>query len=325
MCGSFRRKRFARKDGGCYVRCRTCATVYADPRPADDVLVARLDEFAPDTGADTPTSLAAAVAAEAWKLELVEALPLVGRRLLDVGCGGGAFVAAAAEAGYEAQGHDLAPAVAEAAAKRFGYPVHTGPLSELGETYDVVTLWDTLEHTVSPPRVLAEVARLLDPGGWVLVLSPHVAGLSARLLRGRWWVFGPTDHLVMFSPPALQQAFSGAGLKPVVLRTRQLAPPYRPEEADPARLLMRLHAAADRNTRVQRLLTRAGLGDWILAAAGKPAPREGATQGSRVPVPKVISARRPGAVPWRGPDRATVRPKGTKGTQTPATTFGEAP
>jgi 2-polyprenyl-3-methyl-5-hydroxy-6-metoxy-1,4-benzoquinol methylase len=272
MCGSYRRKPYAQKDGGRYVRCRSCATVYADARLTDEALMGRLCEFAPDPDI-SPEARRAEVAAEAWKVELVEALPLPGRRLLDVGCGTGGFVAAAAEAGFEAEGHDLAPAVAEAAAKRHGFPVHTGPLADLPGPYDVVTLWDTLEHCVSPPAVLADVAGLLAPGGWVVILSPNAAGISARLLRGRWWVFGPTDHLVMFSIPALTQALARAGLRPVALRTRQLAPPYRPEEADPARPLMRLHAVLNRHDGFQALLTRTGLGDWIFAAAGRPAPR----------------------------------------------------
>jgi SAM-dependent methyltransferase len=283
MCGSYRRKAFAEKDGGRYVRCRTCATVYADPRPADDVLMSRLCEFAPE-GELSPEARRAEAAAEAWKVELVESLPLPGRRLLDVGCGAGGFVAAAAEAGFLAEGHDLAPAVAEAAAKRHGYPVHTGPLAEVPGPYDVVTLWDTLEHCVSPPSVLADVAGLLTPGGWVVILSPHVDGLSARLWGGRWWVFGPTDHLVMFSMPALVQALARAGLRPVVLRTRQLAPPYRPEEADPARLLMRLHAFWNRHQGFQGWLTRTGLGDWIFAAAGRPAA-PGGRSGAPAPGP----------------------------------------
>lgn len=283
MCGSYRRKHFAAKDGGRYVRCRTCATVYADPRPSDEALMRRLCEFAPGTDL-SPEARRAEAAAEAWKVELVESLPVPGRRLLDVGCGAGGFLAAAAEAGFEPEGHDLAPAVAEAAAKRHGYPVHTGPLAEVPGPYDVVTLWDTLEHCVSPPSVLADVAGLLAPGGWVVILSPHVAGLSARLLRGRWWVFGPTDHLVMFSMSALTQAIARAGLRPVVVRTRQLAPPYRPEEADPARALMRVHAVCNRHNGFQAWLTRSGLGDWIFAAAGRSAA-PGGRSGPLVPEP----------------------------------------
>lgn len=283
MCGSYRRKPFARKDGGTYVRCRSCATVYADPRPADEVLMSRLCEFTPESSI-TPEARRAEAVAEAWKVELVESLPIPGRRLLDVGCGAGGFLAAAAEAGFEPEGHDLAPPVAEAAAKRHGYPVHTGPLADVPGPYDVVTLWDTLEHCVSPPDVLADVAGALRPGGWVVILSPYMAGVSARVLRGRWWAFGPTDHLVMFSIPALTQALARAGLRPMIVRTRQLAPPYPPEAAHPDRLLMRLHAACNRHQGVQSWLSRSGLGDWIFAAAGKPA-RAHSEPGSLAPRP----------------------------------------
>ena len=271
MCGSFRRLPYARVDDGAYARCRACGTVYADPRPADAILVRRLDEFAPDTSGDSPESLRAAVEAEQWKLDIVRPIQPTGR-LLDVGCGSGALVAAAAEAGYDAEGHDLGPAVAAAASARWGRPVHTGELGDLDReaSYDVVTLWDTLEHAVRPGALLADVARLLSPGGAVVVLSPNSAGLSARLLRGRWWAYGPNDHLVMFSGAALVDALRDVGLEPDVITTRQLAPPYPPEEADPDRPAMRVWRRLDRNVPLQHWLSRRGLGDWMLAVARRP-------------------------------------------------------
>jgi SAM-dependent methyltransferase len=271
MCGSYRRYRFARLAAGDYARCRACGTVFADPRPADPVLVRRLDEFAPDPSTDTPAGLAALVDAERWKLDIVTPVVRPGRgvRLLDVGCGNGAFVAAAAAAGYAAEGHDLAPKVAAAAAARWSLPVHTGPLADLAAAgaYHVVTLWDTLEHAVSPPALVADVARLLAPGGAVVVLSPHSAGVSAHVRRGRWWAFGPHDHLVLFSGDALAAALRDAGLVVDVNTTRQLSPPYPPEDADPTRPLMRLHDLVARRDAVQRWLVARGLGDWILAIA----------------------------------------------------------
>lgn len=268
MCGSFRRYRFARLPVADYARCRACGTVFADPRPADTVLVHRLDEFAPDPSSDTPAALEAMVAAERWKLDVVRPVVAPPARLLDVGCGSGAFVAAAARAGYDAEGHDLAPKVAAAAAARWSLPVHTGALAALDATaFDVVTLWDTLEHAVSPRLLLGDAARLLAPGGALVVLSPHAAGVSARVRRGRWWAFGPRDHLVLFSGDALADALGDAGFVVDVNTTRQLSPPYPPEDADPTRPLMRLHGAVARRDALQRWLAARGLGDWILAIA----------------------------------------------------------
>lgn len=266
MCGSFRRYRFSRSAEGTYVRCRRCGTVFADPRPHDEILVSRLDLFAPDVSQDTPASLAAMVEGERWKVDIVRSVVAAGR-LLDVGCGGGAFVAAAARAGYDAEGQDLAPKVAAAAAARFGLPVHAGPLAELDGAYDLVTMWDVLEHAVSPPAMLRDVARLVVPGGHLVLLSPHAAGITAHLRRGRWWAFGPNDHLVLFSGGALDAALRDAGFEPVVITTRQLSPPYPPEEADRSRPAMRVYGVFERWEAFQSWLTRRGLGDWILAIA----------------------------------------------------------
>jgi len=270
MCGSFRRLRFVEKDGGRYMRCRSCATIYSDPRPNDDVLLSRLNDFAPPPL--DGDGRAGAVAAEQWKLDLLAGLPLPGPRLLDVGAGTGAFVAAAAAAGYEAEGQDLAPAVAAAARRDFDVHVHGVPVRELEGVYDLVTVWDTLEHVTDPPGLLRDVARLLVPGGHLVALSPHADGLSGRILKGRWWVFGPADHLVMFSVAALTQAIELAGLKAGRVFTRQLAPPYPPHAADPDRAAMRLFHWLDRRPRAQAFLVDHDLGDWILATAGKRTP-----------------------------------------------------
>jgi 2-polyprenyl-3-methyl-5-hydroxy-6-metoxy-1,4-benzoquinol methylase len=272
MCGSFRRAPYARKHGGSYARCRTCGTVYSDPRPSDETLLSRLNDFAPTVDSPDPGIVdPAEVESQLWKVELVEALPLPGRRLLDVGCGSGSFVAAAAKAGFQAEGHDLAPKVAEAASRHYGLPVHTGPVHELTGQWDVITMWDTLEHVVSPPAVLRHVARLLGPGGYVVILSPNSGGLSARLLRGKWWVYGPADHIVMFSLSALGTALAQAGLRTVTLTTRQLSPPFPPEQMDESRMAMRLFTRANESIQLHTSLRRLGLGDWIFAAAGKPA------------------------------------------------------
>ena len=268
MCGSPRRARFCSREGGTYVACRACRTRYVDPRPRDDWLQVRLEEFAPPPGGESAT-WPDTVSAERWKVDLLEAYHPPGKRVLDVGSGTGAFVEAVIEAGYEGEGYDLSPGVAAAAQRDHGVTVHSGPLAALDRDYDVVTLWDTLEHAPSPPQLLADCVRLLVPGGHLIVQSPHGHGLSARLLRGRWWVLGPADHLVMFSPGALGAALAGAGLEVLALYTRQLSPPYAPHEADPARPGMRLFHQLTGRELVERVLTRLDLGDWVFAVARK--------------------------------------------------------
>jgi SAM-dependent methyltransferase len=159
---------------------------------------------------------------------LAERLPVTRRRLLDVGAHAGRFVSLARDAGWAAEGLELNPQTAAYAAERTGASirqinVHDVDASTAG--YDAITVTDVLEHIPDPIRVLARVAALLSPGGWVAVKVPCGPGQlrkerwRGRLVRG----YRPTlaDNLVHvshFSPKALRLALGSAGFTDVTVR-----------------------------------------------------------------------------------------------------------
>lgn len=103
-------------------------------------------------------------------------------RVLDVGCGKGGFLAAAKEAGAEVHGLELDPSVAEVARQR-GIPVTQGSLFDVGVPagpWDVITLWDVLDHLDDPAGALQLLMRELAPGG-VLVVRGRNAQIHAPL------------------------------------------------------------------------------------------------------------------------------------------------
>lgn len=136
-------------------------------------------------------------------------------RLLDVGCALGDFVIAASSAGWAAEGVEVSE-FAAAAARRRGAPVHLGDVRRLDLPrggYEVVTLYDTVEHLDDPVGTLTAVRDLLRPGGIVHIVTPNVAGLQARLL-GRWWFHYKRDeHLAYFAPATLRRAVAASGLR----------------------------------------------------------------------------------------------------------------
>jgi hypothetical protein len=69
-----------------------------------------------------------------------------------------------------------------------------------------------IEHVHDPDTVLADAKRLVRPGGALYLTTPHGRSLSARMLRTRWSVITPPDHLQLFSVAGLRTALARAGL-----------------------------------------------------------------------------------------------------------------
>ena len=110
-------------------------------------------------------------------------------RLLDVGCSVGVFLGLCRDGGWQVEGVEASEWSSEQA-RSAGLEVHNDLFEqvELPESaYDVITFWDVLEHVPSPQAALVKAHRLLKPGGMLVVSTPNIRSISARLLRRRWW------------------------------------------------------------------------------------------------------------------------------------------
>jgi 2-polyprenyl-3-methyl-5-hydroxy-6-metoxy-1,4-benzoquinol methylase len=126
--------------------------------------------------------------------------PANGRSLLDVGAYCGYFLDVARERGFRAEGIELSRWAVEQA-RRLGVTVHRETLGEraaTGARYDVVTLWDVIEHVADPRTELEAAFRLLNPGGALYVATIDAGSPVARLLGRRWpWLMDM--HLYYFN------------------------------------------------------------------------------------------------------------------------------
>jgi SAM-dependent methyltransferase len=135
-------------------------------------------------------------------------------RVLDVGCGRGFLLDAFRRRGWSAEGTELSEASSRHAREVLGLRVHLGTVQELGlpaGSFDAVTIWHVLEHVTDPGAVLAEVHRLLRPGGALLVAVPNFGSLEARATRAGWFHLDVPRHLLQFTPATLRGALSEAG------------------------------------------------------------------------------------------------------------------
>lgn len=131
-------------------------------------------------------------------------------RLLDVGCGTGRFLRAAAGAGYAATGLEPVEGTATAACAT-GLDVRTGVLEQAPEpgTWDVVTAFHVLEHVPDVPAALAALHGLLAPGGRLVLEVPNWRSLCRRAAGEQWSLLSPGEHITFFSPATLAGALSG--------------------------------------------------------------------------------------------------------------------
>ncbi len=145
-----------------------------------------------------------------------------GGRLLDVGCGSGAFLDVMKQLGWETHGVEISPEAAATARRKGHHIVGTTIDDELGEpqSYDLVYMWHTLEHTYSPRRALAHVHRVLRPGGRFLVSVPNVGGIQAALFGRFWSALDAPRHLYHFDRRTLRRYLEEAGFEVLRIETR---------------------------------------------------------------------------------------------------------
>lgn len=171
--------------------CPDCRSGILEPRPTQESLAALHggDEYFDHPYFESRRHLTAEAerAAEA-RLRSIERVmgPLVGKRIVDVGCDVGLFVEHAAKSrAMDASGVDIFPRVVELG-RREGRDLHAGTLDEVAfpdASVDVVTGFDLIEHVDSPRSFLAEVHRILKPGGVVMLETPNYSGLTYLLGR----------------------------------------------------------------------------------------------------------------------------------------------
>ncbi|MCB9849906.1 MAG: class I SAM-dependent methyltransferase [Phycisphaerales bacterium] len=146
--------------------------------------------------------------------------------LLDVGCGPGFFLEQAKQGGLRTQGLEVSPFAAHYGREQLGLAIDCGAvdpqqLARFTEPFDLVTMWDVIEHLPEPQTAIAQLAGKLSPGGVLALSTGDVASLAARLCGRRWHLYNLPEHLWFFNERSLRLLLERAGL--VVERVRREA------------------------------------------------------------------------------------------------------
>ncbi|HKB17743.1 MAG TPA: class I SAM-dependent methyltransferase [Candidatus Dormibacteraeota bacterium] len=138
-------------------------------------------------------------------------------RLLDVGCGGGDFIAGMQGLGWNVSGIETDPIAVKRAQSR-GLDVHLGEVwtAELAEeSFDAITMAHVIEHVHDPARVLARCRRLLKANGTLVVTTPNSESWGHRRFGRDWLSLDPPRHLHLFNRDNIATLLHAAGLHPV--------------------------------------------------------------------------------------------------------------
>lgn len=187
------------------VQCRYCGYVYANPRWVGQDLLEAYEAVEDETYVREREGRILTFRRHLRSLEQF-AGPAAGRRLLDVGAYTGVFVEVACEAGWDACGVEPSQWAVDVARSR-GLPVVQGTQAALSVqrgSFDVITMWDVIEHVEDPPSELARARELLKSGGLLAVHTMDIESPFARLMGRRWpWLM--EMHIHYFSRRTLAQ------------------------------------------------------------------------------------------------------------------------
>ena len=267
--------------------CRDCGMIFLRVQPVGATLERMYAKEYFETDFRCGRSDARSTDAEAFRAENDGLLDRLERyrgqgRLLEVGCAAGLLLQRAEARGWRVRGVELsADAVADARA--LGLDVHRGTLDDApleADAFDLVFMGDVLEHVPDCRATLQQVARVLAPGGHVVVLGPITThSLARRVGLALYGAVGrdivlrePPYHLWEFRPASLAALARRVGLEPVACEQAKIPP--GPRYGRKTSLQARVMDAFDA---VNVPLTRAfnALGDRAVFVARKPAASRG--------------------------------------------------
>jgi SAM-dependent methyltransferase len=193
------------------VQCEGCGLVFVHPLPTADTLhghynqgeSSRMEYYLAAAPADRRTFAAA--------LERVARYVPPGGRVLDVGPNVGTALALAAARGWVASGVEINAEAARYCRERLGLSVLAGTLEDTDlpdAHYDLVLMFDVIEHLLDPLAALRRVQAALKVRGALMISTPDIAAWSGRLLQVK-----PDEHLFYFSPPTLATLLRAAAFR----------------------------------------------------------------------------------------------------------------
>ncbi len=233
-----------------------CGLRFADPQPDDAALRgAYRSMYYPEAGASREAANADLVdwdeTPPGTLRELMDAITSrlpdpSGARLLDYGCGRGALGRAAREAGLAACGVEPDAEARRAAERDAGLRAFADVAAlrrdEPDARFDVITIWQVIEHLRRPWDDLVTLREMLTRDGFLVIATPNARCLRARIEGARWENIANPTHLYYFTERSLRRVLQSGGLETVA---RLAIPSSYPHHGPLRRAVQRVLRACD--------------------------------------------------------------------------------
>ena len=223
-CGESRAELVAHTGGYHLVKCTQCSLSFIADPPEPEALAAIYQGQANyHSGLQDPASAAFVKMAglASTHLQFTRKWASSGV-LVDVGCSTGMFLDQARRAGFNASGVEFSAASAQFARDHFGLTVLDGDIHAVGADqgpFDIVTMFDVIEHVRDPARDIAAAWQMLKPGGLFIVSTPNIDGLFPQAslpfanMLDYWPHPEPPYHLYQFSVATLSAMLEKGGFE----------------------------------------------------------------------------------------------------------------
>jgi SAM-dependent methyltransferase len=197
------------------VACTSCGLLHLDPMPTDKELAGYYSSgyysFKPVQQANWKTTVSRLF----WREPIPTHDPPFGQpgEFLDVGCGSGAYLQKMLACGWPVRGVEPGSEGAKNGAEA-GLDIFNGTLLEAqypDNSFDYIRSNHSFEHMTNPVETLAEMFRVMRPGGKGFIGVPNVDSLPYRVFGRYWWFFGAPLHTYGYSPTTLSTLLRSAG------------------------------------------------------------------------------------------------------------------
>jgi 2-polyprenyl-3-methyl-5-hydroxy-6-metoxy-1,4-benzoquinol methylase len=208
-----------KKDGFDIVKCRACGLEFTDSDPSHSSLKELYGEkyfksrCVGTSYADYMLEEEAMTINAGRRIANIDRIKPAKGRILDVGCAAGFFLNVA-KRDWEASGVELSEYASSYARDHFGVQIFNGMLKDASfraGTFDVVTMWDVIEHLADPISNLKEARRVMKDDGLLVMTTGDAGSMFARICGRGWHLYNPTQHLSYFSKETIASLLKRCG------------------------------------------------------------------------------------------------------------------